>query len=518
MNDNILTKLSQNLLEILNDEEYYDVTIEVEISLEEYDTSDIMDILIAGSKLGLQELITYSQSFLIETKTNWMEQNFSLIYQTSFENDSFLELQKFCTSLITKKPNKIFRSSSFSSIPEKLLVLLIQSDNLQMSEIQVWQHMLNWGLAQNPELPSDPTNFTKEDFNTLKNSLQHCIPHIRFYNLTSEEFSNRVLPYKTILPKELYKDLLKYFLNPNDQLSIPRIVADSKIITPQHVELISKWIDRLEITDEIKNTYEFKLLLRGSYDGFSPKKFHEICDNQSHTVTIIKVKNSKEILGGYNPSEWKSDGSNCTTKDSFIFSFKNDDIKSYILSRVKDERHAVSNDRGLGPSFGVDLFLMKPLIFRAHMVILHYRSTCLRRILSTNKRKNDGTLFFIKLQNILPEIFQIILRYIYSGRITLEEYDTSDIIKILVAGSELGLQELITYLQSFLIKTKANWMEQNFNLIYQISFEDDSFLELQKFCTDLTSKEPDKLFKSLKFSSIPEKLLVSLNPSMGTCA
>ncbi|GET65720.1 carbohydrate-binding module family 13 protein [Rhizophagus irregularis DAOM 181602=DAOM 197198] len=556
MNDNILTKLSQNLLEILNDEEYYDVTIEVgndpyikifhahmvilhdrsnylrrilsinkkenketlvhiklpnispeifqiilryiyggEISLEEYDTSDIMDILIAGSKLGLQELITYSQSFLIETKTNWMEQNFSLIYQTSFENDSFLELQKFCTSLITKKPNKIFRSSSFSSIPGKLLVLLIQSDNLQMSEIQVWQHMLNWGLAQNPELPSDPTNFTKEDFNTLKNSLQHCIPHIK-----------------------LYKDLLKYFLNPNGQLSIPRIVADSKIITPQHVELISKWIDRLEITDEIKNTYEFKLLLRGSHDGFSPKKFHEICDNQSHTVTIIKVKNSKEILGGYNPSEWKSDGSNCTTKDSFIFSFKNDDIKSYILSRVKDERHAVSNDRGLGPSFGVDLFLMKPLIFRAHMVILHYRSTCLRRILSTNKRKNDGTLFHIKLQNILPEIFQIILRYIYSGRITLEEYDTSDIIKILVAGSELGLQELITYLQSFLIKTKANWMEQNFNLIYQISFEDDSFLELQKFCTDLTSKEPDKLFKSLKFSSIPEKLLVSLNPSMGTCA
>ncbi|EXX55671.1 BTB/POZ protein [Rhizophagus irregularis DAOM 181602=DAOM 197198] len=105
-------------------------------------------------------------------------------------------------------------------------------------------------------------------------------------------------------------------------------------------------------------------------------------------------------------------------------------------------------------------------IFRAHMVILHYRSTYLRRILSTNKRKNEGTLFHIKLQNILSEIFQIIL----SGRITLEEYDTSDIIKVLVAGSELGLQELITYfsyIQSFLIKTKANWMEQNFNLIYQ---------------------------------------------------
>jgi hypothetical protein len=49
-------------------------------------------------------------------------------------------------------------------------------------------------------------------------------------------------------------------------------------------------------------------------------------------------------------------------------------------------------------------------IFHAHMVILYYRSPKLRRILSTNRKKNDGTLINIKLPNILPEIFQIILR------------------------------------------------------------------------------------------------------------
>ena len=49
-------------------------------------------------------------------------------------------------------------------------------------------------------------------------------------------------------------------------------------------------------------------------------------------------------------------------------------------------------------------------IFRAHMVILHYRSPYLRRILSTNKKENDGTLVHIKLPNILPEIFQVILK------------------------------------------------------------------------------------------------------------
>ena len=49
-------------------------------------------------------------------------------------------------------------------------------------------------------------------------------------------------------------------------------------------------------------------------------------------------------------------------------------------------------------------------VFRAHMVILNYRSPYLRRILSTNKKKNDGTLAHIKLPNVLPEIFHVILR------------------------------------------------------------------------------------------------------------
>jgi hypothetical protein len=51
-------------------------------------------------------------------------------------------------------------------------------------------------------------------------------------------------------------------------------------------------------------------------------------------------------------------------------------------------------------------------IFRANMVILNYRSTYLRRVLSTNvnNEKNDGILAHIKLPNISPEIFQMILR------------------------------------------------------------------------------------------------------------
>src|SRR4051812_19001802 len=97
----------------------------------------------------------------------------------------------------------------------------------------------------------------------------------------------------------------------------------------------------------------------GSRDGFIPSNFHQICDiNQLSTVMIIKVKDSDEILGGYNPIEWRSDNLYGVTKESFIFSFENED--NHILSRVMDYQHAITNESYCGPSFGKgDLILLE---------------------------------------------------------------------------------------------------------------------------------------------------------------
>ena len=149
--------------------------------MEEHETANIIKILIAARELSLQELIHRIQSFLINNKVNWMEQNFNLVYQTSFENDSFLLLQEFCKEFIIKKPEKIFKSPEFNSISEKLLISIIQVDNFQMNGVQIWEHILKWGIAQNSKLTSslrninDPTSFTKDDFNILKNILRQCI-------------------------------------------------------------------------------------------------------------------------------------------------------------------------------------------------------------------------------------------------------------------------------------------------------------------------------------------------------
>jgi hypothetical protein len=333
--------------------------------------SCFLKVLAAADELRLQELIDYLQNYLIKNNSEWMEQHFELAHRISFQADSLLEIQQFCTNLMAKSPEKIFKSFDFTSLTEKSLIQLIKRDDLQMKEIEVWEHVLKWGLAQNSTLISDPDTWTDDDFKIMENKLQHCLPLIRFFSLSSQEFLQKVDPYKKLLKPQVYKDLLNSYMNPiiepKDNISLPRYIVkdeviDSKIVNLNIVSIVSRWIDKVDINyrfsylRELYFPYKFKLLLRGSRDGFTAEKFHELCDNKPITATFIKVKGTEEILGGYNPLAWLSSEIWGRTKDSFIFSFKGKNIfKSSILSNVKDMDHAIANHPRNGPCFNSDL-------------------------------------------------------------------------------------------------------------------------------------------------------------------
>ncbi len=75
--------------------------------------------------------------------------------------------------------------------------------------------------------------------------------------------------------------------------------------------------------------------------------------------------------------------------------------QNYIEILKDDEYYDITIEVGEDPNVK---------IFRAHMIILYYRSPFLRRTLASNKKNDDGVLAHIKLSNISPEIFQIILK------------------------------------------------------------------------------------------------------------
>jgi hypothetical protein len=108
---------------------------------------------------------------------------------------------------------------------------------------------------------------------------------------------------------------------------------------------------------------KFRLLYRGTRDGFGAKAFHSKCDGHSNTLTIVKAKESGFIFGGYTTvtwessygdSEWKSD------PNAFILSLTNKDnkpVKMKINSNIHN--YAIFCHSECGPSFGggVDICL-----------------------------------------------------------------------------------------------------------------------------------------------------------------
>ena len=202
----------------------------------------------AANELCFQEIVDYLQKYLIENKSEWMEQHFEIIQRTSSQSSNLLELQQFCTNLIAKFPEKIFKSTYFTSLPEKTLVQIIKKDDLRMKEVEIWEQVLKWGLAQNSTLIPDPDTWSDNDFKTMEDTLQHCLPSIRFFSFSSKVFLQKVKPYKKLLKLQLYKDLKASYLDPdsepNENILLPRSIEtnygiiESKIINVNIVSTI----------------------------------------------------------------------------------------------------------------------------------------------------------------------------------------------------------------------------------------------------------------------------------------
>ncbi|RIB25165.1 hypothetical protein C2G38_2031286 [Gigaspora rosea] len=365
------------------------------ISLENIDASGIMDLLNAFNEFNISESVEYLQSFLIDDNASWLRLNFFRVYQISFLNENFKALQQFCNNIIVKYPTLIFDSDDFTTLKENVLISLLKNDDLQLEESKIWDKVILWGKDQIPNLPSSYEQWTKEDFKSLKTTLQNCLPHIRYFQISNDDVLEKIKPYKKILEKNLWNDIItkglsqdkpinSTILPPRKNMSIqlpprksPAISLSSSIITLEHAAEISSWIDRRStIYDIFEIPYEFKLLLRGSKDGFDSITFHKLCDNIPGTIVVLSVEKSDEILGGYNPLSWKfvnnesglvifHNGYNPSnskyvngesgffeTTDSFIFSLKNGNLKGSILSRVTNSSLAIGySDQDRGPWF-----------------------------------------------------------------------------------------------------------------------------------------------------------------------
>ncbi|KAG9287972.1 hypothetical protein G9A89_017567 [Geosiphon pyriformis] len=340
--------------------------------------ADVLQILIAADELELLELINHVQEHLITNESKWLQESAVKTIQIVSRHEPFGKLKEHYFQMVGNNPQFIFKSNDFLSLEESVLVSLLQKDDLNMEEIEVWQSLIKWGIGNTPRLiEQELVSWDAEKFAALQKTIRKCIPLIRYYDISGDDYFNYVIPYKKIIPKSVRKEIWAHHLKSIRQLPLdilpPRVrFTESQIINSQHINIISSWIEKKTATNNYKSPYNFKLIYRGSINSFTVKSFRDLCANQVNTVVVAKITGFGNIVGGYNPTSWgdqparpnvgfSSFGSNVheqylSAPDAFIFNLGDGKYSTPAkVARNTGTKH-IAYGQNHGPYFYNDLF------------------------------------------------------------------------------------------------------------------------------------------------------------------
>ncbi|CAI2169194.1 16862_t:CDS:1 [Funneliformis geosporum] len=284
----------------------------------------------------------------------------------------------------------LFNSDEFYTLPEIHVISLLQRDDIEMAEIEIWNQLITWGVKNTlPTSTKRLSRWDEEDYEALREKLKNCVSWIRFFQIKPQEFAEFVWPYKQILPKSIIGNFLRQQITGHPPIietrqnppRIPSVDIDSTIITGRHASILASWMQQDEPVIGGKSPFNFCLLYRASRDGFSFKEFHELCDGQGPTVLVIKLVNSKQIIGAFNPLSYQKSRTSLLRKNklkrmstdsayygkdyssekeakkgSFLFSFQTRYYpeETAVISRIIPDclNDAIKHSRD-GPCFGL---------------------------------------------------------------------------------------------------------------------------------------------------------------------
>ncbi|CAI2167226.1 11729_t:CDS:2 [Funneliformis geosporum] len=103
--------------------------------------------------------------------------------------------------------------------------------------------------------------------------------------------------------------------------------------------------------------------------------------------------------------------------------------------------------------------------FKAHSLIISARSLYFKSALNNNWTTIKDGRFFFKKPNISPKIFQLILKYLYTGVVDFQGQELNQIFELMIAADELLLEELTDQIQEYLIKHKPLQIQRNIVLV-----------------------------------------------------
>ena len=115
-----------------------------------------------------------------------------------------------------------------------------------------------------------------------------------------------------------------------------------ELLQKAYKEQFVKWIGR---------PCHFRLLYKISRNGCSAQTFHQKCDGQGPTVTVLYNTN-RTIYGGYLSQSWNSSGDYINDPGAFLFRLQYNGASDPLKFAVSKAALAGYGHRYYGPTFG----------------------------------------------------------------------------------------------------------------------------------------------------------------------
>ncbi|CAB4399568.1 unnamed protein product [Rhizophagus irregularis] len=276
-----------------------------EFNLREKSVDYILQLIVACDELLLEELLDCAQDCLIKIRPTLVREELFLVLHTVFPLINCKKLQDHCVKFASAELQSLNISKEILSFDEDILYELLKRDDFLIEEAIVWDYLIKWGIEQTPGLESRNRNrseWNNENFEALKRTLSRFIPLIRFTEISSDDFLDKIRPFKAIIPRNIYEEIMKFHMKrilPTNTIILPPRVGmidiKSKIIKPKLAYIIANWIEKKDATAirSRNSQYKFNLLYRSSNDSLHINSFRYKCKNHGPCFILIKPKTNE---------------------------------------------------------------------------------------------------------------------------------------------------------------------------------------------------------------------------------
>ncbi|CAG8543091.1 552_t:CDS:2 [Paraglomus occultum] len=359
-----------------------DYFYENKISPNNLSSEATMALLLSADEMCLP-ILHEIQVCLIKLHSDYLNSQFAYIYSISRDREEFALIQDYCHRTIKVTPEVVFTSNDFMDTEEDVIIEALNARNYVFDEGKVWDMVLDWGINQMLAIMEDEDgeeggvsinikrntvntfsprhqiqHWTLHHFSMLSSILSRILPHFRYGEFSKKDFMSKVYPFKQIFPYSMIQDIMGNYKYPQYIPRMPSarprlLLSDMHLSWLSHTIASETEIDQAQLdsyrTYPRKARHHFRLLLRGTRDGFSSRTFHYRCDERGPTLTLVKPYGTNDIIGGYVSISWLSDCKYHAADSSFLFSIKNERL---TLSRNKLSERVMWASLTCGPSFG----------------------------------------------------------------------------------------------------------------------------------------------------------------------